>query len=196
MSYFLLTSALLALSPGPDNLYLLNLSLLKGKKAALIFTLGLCSGLVFHALVAAFGIGVIVAQNTQLFFALKLLGAFYLLYLAWVLLWIKKDAKNTCLQKTALGKLYIRGIFMNISNPKVLIFFIAFLPQFVTDSANFTREIIVLSLLFTLATFAVFATIVLLASSIKPLFYAPKFHKILDSVTALVFLFIAYRLIA
>jgi threonine/homoserine/homoserine lactone efflux protein len=195
MSYFFLTSVLLALSPGPDNLYLLNLSLTKGKNSAVVFTLGLCSGLVFHAFVAALGVGIIVSQNAQLFFALKLIGAIYLLYLAVTLLWKKKGVQRSKTAKMPLKKLYIRGIMMNISNPKVLIFFVAFLPQFVNDAANFAREIIVLSVLFTFAALLVFLTIALFASKLKEPFDSPKFHKILDGATALVFLFIAYRLI-
>lgn len=132
---FFMASVLLALAPGPDNIFVLTQSSLYGKRSGLSVMLGLCTGLVFHSFAVALGVAVIFEQSALAFSVLKLAGAGYLLYLAWLAF----RASATEIQGKGNGeirllKLYGRGIIMNITNPKVSIFFLAFLPQFADRS--------------------------------------------------------------
>ncbi len=122
---FFLASVLLALAPGPDNIFVLTQSSLYGKWSGLAVVLGLCTGLVVHSFAVALGVAVIFHQSAVAFSALKMAGAGYLLYLAWQAF----RASATKIQGKGRGeirlvKLYGRGIIMNITNPKVSIFFL------------------------------------------------------------------------
>ena len=128
---FALASLLLALAPGPDNLFVLTESALSGPLAGFAVTLGLCTGLLLHTSAVALGVAAIFQVSALAFTLLKLVGAGYLLYLAWQA-WRAPAASLPTAAATppALGRLYRRGIVMNVTNPKVSIFFLAFLPQF------------------------------------------------------------------
>ena len=121
---FFLAAVLLALAPGPDNIFVLTQSSLYGKRSGLVVMLGLCTGLVVHSLAVALGIAVIFQQSALAFSVLKMAGAGYLVYLAWQAF----RASVSKIQAQGNGeirllKLYGRGIIMNITNPKVSIFF-------------------------------------------------------------------------
>jgi threonine/homoserine/homoserine lactone efflux protein len=165
---FFLASLLLALAPGPDNIFVLTQAALRGKTAGLAVTFGLCTGLIVHTSAVALGIAVIFKTSAVAFTVLKSLGACYLLYLAW-------QAFRTTEGSLALGKkselsaakLYRRGIIMNITNPKVSIFFLAFLPQFADPARGpLTMQILSLGLIFIIATILVFGTISFLAGTL------------------------------
>src|SRR5665647_1890570 len=129
---FLGLSILLSLSPGPDNVFVLMQSATHGRKAGLLVTLGLCTGLLGHTAAVALGLAAILAASATAFTLLKLAGAAYLVYLAW-------GALRAPVGHLASGsvptlqpwRMYRRGVVMNLTNPKVGIFFLAFLPQFV-----------------------------------------------------------------
>jgi len=165
---FFLASFLLALAPGPDNIFVLTQAALRGKIAGLAVTFGLCTGLIVHTTAVALGIAVIFKTSAVAFTILKSLGACYLLYLAW-------QAFRTSAGSLSLGnksdlsvaRLYRRGIIMNITNPKVSIFFLAFLPQFASPARGpLTPQIIYLGLIFIMATILVFGTIAFLAGTL------------------------------
>ena len=117
----MLASFLLAITPGPDNLFVLTQSALYGKKAGLLVTLGLCTGLVFHISLLAFGLAVIV-QSSWGFIALTLAGACYLLYLVFKAFTSKPSLFKTTVQLSNTF-LYQRGIIMSYTNSKVSLFF-------------------------------------------------------------------------
>ena len=135
LATFFAASLLLALAPGPDNIFVLTQSAVHGRKAGLTVTLGLCTGLIVHTTAVAFGVAIIFQASAFAFTALKLFGAGYLVYLAWHAF---RAAAETILAERGNGlssiKLYRRGILMNVTNPKVSIFFLAFLPQFADPS--------------------------------------------------------------
>ena len=194
---FSLASILLALAPGPDNIFVLTQSMVKGSKAGVIITLGLCSGLIFHTSAVALGVAVIFQTSALAFNLLKFAGALYLLYLAYMAF---KDASKTKLDTNQLtlrpSALYKRGVFMNITNPKVSIFFLAFLPQF-TNAANghVTLQIFSLGAIFMLWAFVVFSLIALLAGKIGAWFSQTKNgEKILNRVAGSVFALLAVKL--
>jgi len=198
LTTFILASTLLSLAPGPDNIFVLTQSALYGRKSGIIITLGLCSGLIVHTTAVALGVAAIFMVSTVAFTALKLIGAAYLLYLAWQAL--KASARPlSSVSATAIPghlALYRRGIVMNLSNPKVAIFFLAFLPQF-TDSStgNMTFQLFLLGIVFILVALVVFSAIACLAGLIAELFKrSVKAQVILNRISALVFAGLAVRL--
>ncbi|MGE9289370.1 MAG: LysE family translocator [Puniceicoccales bacterium] len=158
---FFLTSLLLALTPGPDNLFVLTQSALFGKVSGFAVVLGLCTGLIGHTLAVAFGIAVIFETSAAAFSALKFAGAGYLLYLAWKTFRSPRiDLETSGQESLGFARLYRRGIFMNLTNPKVSLFFLAFLPQF-TDPArgSVPLQVFLLGALCIVATLLIFGAI-------------------------------------
>ena len=194
---FVTASTLLALAPGPDNIFVLTQSMIKGAKPGIFVTLGLCSGLVFHTTAVALGVAAIFQTSILAFNILKFLGAGYLLYLAYMSFMsnskskIKADKDNL-----SLVKLYKRGIIMNITNPKVSIFFLAFLPQFTNPSTgSVTLQIFVLGAIFMLCALVVFSSISLVAGKLGNWFNRSKnAENILNKVAGTVFAGLAIKL--
>ena len=135
---FFLASVLLALLPGPDNLFVLMQSALSGWRACILVTLGQCTGLIVHSTAVALGIAAIFQSSALAFNLPKAVGACYLIYLAWQLLRVDPQALSdkSVSAMTSKWRLYRRGIVLNITNPKVSIFFLAFLPQFADPLAG------------------------------------------------------------
>jgi threonine/homoserine/homoserine lactone efflux protein len=169
ISFALATSAL-ALSPGPDNIYVLVQSITNGKSYGLATVCGLISGCIIHTTLLAFGLSAIIAANASVFFVIKLFGALYLIYLAYKV-FKSNDQLNLdadIIPKKSLKDLFIQGLFMNVLNPKVTIFFLAFFPGFLFSSSMSTIiQFYILGGIFMLVSFIVFSTIALLASQIK-----------------------------
>ena len=196
---FFLASILLALAPGPDNIFVLTQSSLYGKRSGLAVVLGLCTGLVVHSVAVALGVAVIFQQSALAFSALKMAGAGYLLYLAWQAF----RASATKIQGKGSGeirlvKLYGRGIIMNITNPKVSIFFLAFLPQFADpERGPVWLQILMLGGLFIFSTILVFGGIAMLAGTIGQwVNRSDRAQKIMNRVAGTVFIGLALKLAA
>ena len=194
---FFLASVLLALAPGPDNIFVLTQSSLYGKRSGLSVVLGLCTGLVVHSFAVALGIAVIFQQSALAFSALKMAGAGYLLYLAWQVF----RASVSKIQAQGNGeirllKLYGRGIIMNITNPKVSIFFLAFLPQFADPSRGpVWLQILILGGVFILSTVLVFGGVAMLAGTIGQwVNRSGQVQKIMNRVAGTVFIVLALKL--
>lgn len=159
--------------------------------------LGLCTGLIVHSTAVAFGVAVIFQTSAVAFTVLKFIGAGYLLFLAWQAF----RASGEKIQGKPDGevsrlKLYCRGIIMNITNPKVSIFFLAFLPQFADPSRGpVSIQILLLGGLFILATLLVFGGIAILAGTLGQwLNRSERTHKVLNRVAGCVFLGLALKL--
>jgi threonine/homoserine/homoserine lactone efflux protein len=195
---FFAASTLLALAPGPDNLFVLTQSAMQGRAAGLAVTLGLCTGLVAHSSAVACGVAVVFRTSALAFTALKIVGVGYLAYLA--LMAFRAADKTITVDnkqcKAVYSKLYGRGIIMNITNPKVSIFFLAFLPQFVDASrGSISFQIIMLGGLFILATILIFGTIALLAGTIGQwLKQSKRTQAILNKTAGTVFLGLSLKL--
>ncbi|HJU71690.1 MAG TPA: LysE family translocator [Paucimonas sp.] len=197
LSTFLATSLLLAMVPGPDNIFVLTQSALRGRSAGIWVTLGLCTGLVVHTCAVALGVAALFQASTLAFNALKTVGAAYLFYLAWQA--FRASATGIRLGRDSnLGswQLYRRGIIMNLTNPKVSIFFLAFLPQFADPvRASLSTQLLLLGGLFIVATLLVFAGIALLAGSIgQRLGQSEKAGRIMNWVAGTVFAALALKL--
>ena len=194
---FFAASALLALVPGPDNIFVLTQSALQGRRAGIVVMLGLCTGLIFHSTAVALGVAVIFQTSALAFSILKYLGAAYLAYLAWGAFRAKDQTVGK--GKAAgvnLVRLYRRGIIMNVTNPKVSIFFLAFLPQFADPARGpVSVQMLMLGGLFILSTFIVFGGFALLAGSIGQwLNGSPRAQTLMNKGAAFVFLGLALKL--
>ena len=198
LAAFFLASVLLALSPGPDNIFVLTQSALYGKLAGISVTMGLCTGLIVHTLAVTFGVAVIFQTSAMAFAALKICGAGYLLYLAWQA-FRASAAPIDAVHNGARDflKLYRRGIVMNITNPKVSVFFLAFLPQFADPArGHLALQLIGFGGTFIVATILVFGAVAFLAGSIREWFYrSNKTQIILNRTAATVFVALAVNLV-
>ncbi len=161
LGLFFAASIALALAPGPDNFFVLAQSAAHGVGAGLMITLGLCTGLIVHTTAVALGVAVIFQTSALAFNGLKLVGATYLLYLAWQSVRARPEELEARREQTlSPRRLFGRGVIMNITNPKVAIFFLAFLPQFADPArGSVTLQIFALGLVFIVAAALVFSLI-------------------------------------
>lgn len=158
LGLFIASGVLLNLSPGPDVLYIVSQSLRSGVKAGLAAVMGITAGCCVHMAAAAFGVGLLLATSTLAFNALKWVGAAYLVYMGVQLLWSRAtDPAHEALQPPVqvevvdLKKIFFKGFVTNLLNPKVALFFLAFVPQFIpAHAAEPTFTFILLGCLFNL----------------------------------------------
>jgi len=166
---FSLATIVLALSPGPDNIYVLSQSIANGTKSGLATTAGLVAGCILHTTLLAFGLSALITTSPTIFYGIKVFGAAYLLYLAFKV--YRSDSKislTSKVSKKSHQKLFKQGVIMNILNPKVMIFFLAFFPGFLWDKdGNTVVQFYVLGGVFMLVSFVVFGLIALLAGKIS-----------------------------
>jgi len=156
---FFISSLALTIMPGPDILFVINQSL-EDKKSGLLVSFGLCSGLIVHTLVLAFGLSAIIEQNDNVIMFFKYFGSVYLFYLAF-----QEFKKDRIISERQKENFYLRGVYMNLINPKVLIFFLAYFPNFLfSDTISTSSQFIILGAIFILQALIVFS-IVSLASN-------------------------------
>jgi len=195
---FFAASVLLALAPGPDNVFVLLHSALHGRRAGLLVVAGLCSGLLFHTAAVALGLAALLAASATAFTVLKLCGAAYLLWLAWGAWNAPASLENgERSEAMPLMKTYLRGMVMNVTNPKVAIFFLAFLPQFVdTAKGDVPLQIMALGAIFMLAAFLTFSSIAWFAAGFGArLRDSAKAQRLLNRTAAVIFAALALRLV-
>ncbi|MGV2941435.1 LysE family translocator [Mesobacillus sp. LC4] len=150
---FLITAILLNLTPGTDTMYIVSRSISQGRTAGIYSALGISSGVVVHTLLAAFGLSVILTQSAFLFQTIKIAGAIYLGYLGIKMIMEKSHGKEQkALPIQSNKKIFFQGMITNVTNPKVALFFLAFLPQFISVDAGAASPLpfIILGLTFTL----------------------------------------------
>lgn len=192
---FLVASVALTFSPGPDNIYVLMQSIAHGKKFGIATALGLVSGIIVHTSLIAFGVSAIIQSSENLFFAIKLIGAIYLLYLAYKVFKSSSeiDFSSGGVPKKSVLELIKQGFIMNVLNPKVTIFFLAFFPAFIDSSAGNTKQqIFVLGFLFMIQAFVIFSLLSFIADKTTSfLRNNEKFGTILKWVQIIVFVGIA-----
>lgn len=137
-SLFLAAGILLNLTPGPDTVYILGRSIAQGRDAGVASALGICAGSIFHTCAAALGLSAILATSALAFSAIKLLGGAYLVFLGVKMLLDRRkrlSLPSNFRWRTA-GAAFRQGVLTNILNPKVALFFLAFLPQFIDPTSN------------------------------------------------------------
>jgi len=197
LAMFFTASVLLALAPGPDNIFVLTQSMIGGPKAGLSVTAGLCTGLLVHTTAVVLGVAAMVQTSATAFSLVKYAGAAYLLFLAWQAFRSgKKSLDDGGAPAMTSWQFYRRGIIMNVTNPKVSIFFLAFLPQFAApEKGRLWLQLIGLGGLFIAATLLIFGTISLLAGRLGTWFTrSERGQKILNYCAGSVFLTLAVKL--
>ena len=195
---FFATSIALALVPGPDNIFVLTQSALHGPRAGVLITLGLCTGLIVHTSAVALGVAAVFQSSPFAFTALKMIGGAYLMYLAWQVL--QAGAQDITGPRGAPAggwALVSRGVVMNITNPKVAVFFLAFLPQFADPArGSLPMQIFMLGAVFMLAALLVFSLIAWAASAIgRRLQASSRAQIIMNRMAGAVFVALAVRLV-
>lgn len=197
LSGFLAVAVLITLAPGPDNLMVLSLGVARGRQAGVAFGLGCALGCINHTLLAALGVSALIAASPVAFTALKIIGG---LYLVWLGLQAIRNARPASMA-TAIAeppmKLFIKGLIANAINPKVILFFLAFLPQFVdAERGRAGWQIVQLGLVFTVETVLIFAAIGWFAGSLgERLARHPAVGTWLDRVAGGIFVALGLRLI-
>jgi len=197
---FVTTGVLLNLTPGQDTLYVLGRSIAQGRQIGVASALGISAGGVVHTLTAALGLSAVLATSASAFLALKVVGAVYLVYLGVRMLMTRTAA----LGSTDIAGLvniwtaFRQGMLTNVLNPKVALFFLALMPQFIEpDSPAKIGAFIVLGLTF-LTTGAVWCLVLALGASRVRSFFAghPRALRGLSQVSGALFIFLGLRLAA
>ncbi|MBQ8445608.1 MAG: LysE family translocator [Opitutales bacterium] len=196
---FLFAAVLLTLSPGPDIIFVATKSLAQGARAGISVAAGLCSGVFFHTALAAFGVSLIFRQSSLAFNALKIAGTLYLLWLAFQAFRHRNDGIGNAEGeggRSRFAALYRTGVLMNVLNPKVALFFLALLPQFVpADAPSPWLNMLLLGGIFSVQAFLIFSLVSLCAGKLfSALNTRPSVSKCLNLLTALVLVVIAASL--
>jgi len=196
---FLVTGILLNITPGADTMYILGRSISQGKKAGLLSVLGICTGSLVHTILAALGLSLILAQSATAFNVIKYLGALYLIYLGLKALMSKSKGSFSIDNATAFvsyRKIFLSGVLTNVLNPKVALFFLALLPQFIDPTyPNSTLSFMILGLTF-LTTGAIWCLLLAFFSA-KLSDKIRKNYKVkmwLDKITGGVFILLGIKL--
>ena len=187
---FFISSLALTLMPGPDILFVINQSI-EDKKSGLLVAFGLCSGLVVHTLLLALGLSAIIEQNDNIIMFFKYFGSVYLFYLASQE--FKKDSLTREIQKE---KFYLRGVYMNLINPKVLIFFLAYFPNFLfSDTISVSYQFIILGAIFILQALTVFSIVSLASNKLISILKVDSKNKKIVYLKSFIFVLIGVSIL-
>lgn len=210
MLNFFIAALVVALAPGPDNLFVLAQSATHGARAGFSVICGLCTGICVQTVLLIVGVSALIAASPIAFFVLQCCGAAYLLYLAYKSFQVragvvKLEERDAGGEMRAGGegaglsfrRLYLRGIIMNLTNPKAVLFALSFIPPAVDMSRDMSPslQMVVLGAEFVTATFIVFGSIALLAGAVKKfMLNSPKANRNLNWFSGCVFVFLAIAL--
>ncbi len=231
MLEFFIAAIVVALAPGPDNLFVLAQSATHGAKAGFCIICGLCTGIMVQTGLLVVGVSALIAASPVAFFVIQCLGAAYLVYLAYKSFQVRagvvvssefgvqnsesgvrnseSGARNSesgvrsseldKSQSLSARRLYLRGIIMNLTNPKAILFALSFIPPAVKMDSPLSPSVqmLILGSEFVVATFIVFGTVALLAGAVKKfMLNSPKANRNLNWFSGAVFLFMAAALFA
>lgn len=170
LGLYIVASLALIATPGQDMIYVITRSLAQGRFAGVCSAVGVCLGILVHTALAALGVGAILKASETLFLALKLAGAAYLVYLGLRLLLARETARmieGGTARHSPLALVW-QGVLSNVTNPKIVLFFFAFLPQFVSPaSAHPTRDLVFLGVLYALLALPIKMSVGLAAGSVS-----------------------------
>ena len=187
---FFISSLALTLMPGPDILFVINQSL-EDKKSGLLVSFGLCSGLVVHTLLLALGLSVIIEQNDNVIMFFKYFGSFYLFYLA-----SQEFKKDSVIIERQKENFYLRGVYMNLINPKVLIFFLAYFPNFLfSETISISYQFIILGAIFIIQALIVFSIVSLTSNRLISIFKVDSKNKKITYLKSFIFVLIGLSIL-
>ena len=203
MLEFFIAALVIGIAPGPDNLFVLAQSATYGARLGFCIILGLCTGIAIHTCLLVAGVSALIAASPTAFFVIQCLGAAYLLYLAYKSFGVKTgvvqmngDSRSEP-GMTSARSLYMRGIIMNLTNPKVILFVLSLIPPAVRLDRPIhpSLQMAIFGGEFILATMIVFGCIALLAGTVKKfLLTSPKANRNLNWFSGAVFVFLAVAL--
>ena len=187
---FFISSLALTMMPGPDILFVINQSL-EDRKSGLLVAFGLCSGLIVHTLVLAFGLSAIIEQNNNVIIFFKYFGSVYLFYLAF-----QEFKKNRTISVRQKENFYLRGVFMNLINPKVLIFFLAYFPNFLfSDTISVSYQFIILGAIFILQALIIFSIVSLTSNRLISILNVDASNKKIVYLKSFIFVLIGMSIL-
>ena len=196
---FLLAAVLITASPGPDNLMVLGLGMSKGRKQGMVFGLGCALGCLSHTLLAVLGVSALIAASPVAFTALRVGGGLYLVWLGWNALRSQGGSKASANAQApqTLRSLFAKGLVANAINPKVVLFFLSLLPQFVIPAnGQVPGQMLALGLTFTVQAVILFGLLGWFAGAIGAwLNRKPGAGKWLDRIAGTVFVALGVKLI-
>jgi threonine/homoserine/homoserine lactone efflux protein len=216
MLEFFIAAIVVALAPGPDNLFVLAQSATHGAKAGICIICGLCTGILVQTSLLVLGVSALIAASPTAFFVIQCMGAAYLLYLAYKSFQVRagtvalessgesdsvilSEVRSAKSKDLSLRRLYLRGIIMNLTNPKAILFALSFIPPAVKMDSPLspTFQMIILGSEFVVATFIVFGSIAFLAGAVKKfMLNSPKANRNLNWFSGCVFVLLAVALFA
>ena len=206
MFEFFIAAIVVGIAPGPDNLFVLAQSATHGARAGFCVILGLCTGIALQTCLLVAGVSALIAASPTAFFVMQCLGAAYLLYLAYKSFQVRAgtvvageaNAENApepvCVPA---HKLYLRGIIMNMTNPKAVLFMLSFIPPAVKMDRPIhpSLQTAILGAEFIVATLIVFGSVAILAGAVKKfLLNSPKANRNLNWFSGCVFVLLAVAL--
>ncbi|MGF9766653.1 LysE family translocator [Bacillus albus] len=194
---FLLTGILLNLIPGADTMYIVGRSISQGRKAGVYSVFGIITGSLVHTLLVAFGLSIILTKSIVLFNTIKVIGVIYLVYLGIKMILDKTNvAFQASSNKLNIRKIYVQGLLTSLTNPKVSLFFIAFLPQFIDTKASGPMPFIILGLTFTVTGLLWCLFVAYFSSYVtKKLRGNQKVGMILNKITGMIFIGMGLKLL-
>lgn len=217
MLEFFIAAIVVALAPGPDNLFVLAQSATHGAKAGFCIICGLCTGIMVQTGLLVVGVSALIAASPMAFFVIQCMGAAYLVYLAFKSFQVRagvvissefgvrnsesgvRSSELDKSQSLSARRLYLRGIIMNLTNPKAILFALSFIPPAVKMDSPLSPSVqmLILGSEFVVATFIVFGTVAILAGAVKKfMLNSPKANRNLNWFSGAVFLFMAVALFA
>lgn len=197
---FAVASAMLAITPGQDTLYVLGRSVAQGWKTGIASVIGIVSGAVVHVLAGAFGLSALLIASPSAFFSVKLAGGAYLIYLGSRLLFAKGGSSDVSLMAGVPGfwPTWRQGLLTNLLNPKVALFILAFLPQFIdADSpSKFVSFLLLGSCFFAIGTAWLLCVVAFSSAIFRRLRESPRLLVTLNRLAGALFLVLGLRLLA
>lgn len=198
---FLIAGIILNLTPGADTIYILTRSVSQGRKAGFYSVFGITTGSMIHTTFAALGLSIILAKSATAFSIVKYAGVAYLVYLGIKMITEKRntfESHTGTVEQTDLKKIYRQGVFTNLLNPKVALFFLAFLPQFINpDNTNGPLPFILLGITF-MTTGTIWCLFLAYSSSVitKTLRNNDKIARFMQKISGMVFIALGIKLLA
>jgi len=184
---FLISSISLTLMPGPDILFVISQSISKNKSTGILISLGLCTGLLIHTTLLVFGLSYIISNN---YFIFQLFSSFYLLLLMLQELNLLPSIYSSRYNYN-FNAAYLKGLVMNLINPKVILFFIAFFPAFLfSDSIDIKIQFAILGLIFFVQALIIFISVSYLSKRVFNLFNLSSKSSIISYIKTLIYLLI------
>lgn len=196
---FLLAAVLLTAAPGPDNMMVLSIGMSKGRRQGIVFGLGCALGCLSHTVLAVAGVSALIAASAEAFTALRICGGLYLLWLGVSALRNAGPAGVAAVQggTQTPGRLFLKGVFANAINPKVVLFFLSFLPQFVVpEQGSPGLQMALLGVAFTVQAAVLFGLLGYFSGTVGQwLKRRPGVGTLLDRVAGAVFIALGLRLL-